>query len=98
MQYDYLCRLPFGVSSILDGGNYLWLGCTFNPKGPRYHNRSVMKSCIVLFDKKTSKYCSQIQLPYNGAISEMVLTNNDLWVGISGNRKNTLVSVDPQAF
>ena len=98
MQYDYLCELPFGVSSILDGGNYLWLGCTFNPKGPRYISRSVMEGCIVLFDKKTRKYCSQIQLPYKGAVSEMVLINNDLWVGISGNRENTLVSVDLKGF
>ncbi|MHC4308326.1 MAG: CsgG/HfaB family protein [Planctomycetota bacterium] len=98
MQYNYLCELPFGVSSIIDIGNYLWLGCTFNPKGPRYISKSVMEGYIVLFDKKKRKYCSQIQLPYKGAISEMVLINNDLWVGISGNRKNTLVSVDLKAF
>jgi hypothetical protein len=98
MQYDYLRELPFEVSSILDGGNYLWLGCTFNPKGPRYHDKSVMKGCIVLFDRKTRKYCSQVKVPYNGAISEMVLINNDLWVGISGNRENTLISVDLKGF
>ncbi|MHC4476149.1 MAG: CsgG/HfaB family protein [Planctomycetota bacterium] len=98
MRYDYLCRLPFEVSSILDGGNYLWLGCTYNPKGPRHIDKSVMKCHVVLFNKKTRKYSSRAQLPYNGAISEMVLINKNLWVGISGNRKHTLVSVDLKAF
>lgn len=91
IEFDYLHRLPFEITSILADREYLWVA--MSNQGPVYYNRSKARSSLLLFHRPTRKWCSQINVPYAGTIDAMVLADNILWLGMSAT-DNTIVSVD----
>jgi len=91
MEFDYLHRLPFEITSILADREYLWVA--MSNQGPVYYNRSKARSSLLLFHRPTRKWGSQINVPYAGTIDAMVLADNILWLGMSAT-DNTIVSVD----
>jgi hypothetical protein len=66
----------------------LWVGGTIK-------DGDIAKECFILrFHKPSKKWDMQINIPYEGRITEIVRHDSTLWLGKSGDWDNLVLSVD----